>query len=309
MKKNLIKDIIELGRFRFLAGGFLLFYLGALLAVIAGADFDITLFFLGYAIMMPAHLGLSYSNNYFDVNVDKFNKPISISGGTKILIENPELRIISKWLAVILMIISVIMTIIFMIFFNFPITFLFFVLGGNLLGWFYTSPPLRLAYKGLGEIANMITMGVLMPGIGFWVIFGGFDLLFLLFSIPLLLYGLDFIITVETPDMEGDKIAGKNTLVVKKGRKFGFNLIFIVLSLVTIYFILLWYLGIYSDKINFLVVALISLIPLVFAAKHLIDKSFGKIKATKAAVTNMATIIFFLAILNVYFTYLVVTGI
>jgi len=309
MKKNLIKDIIELGRFRFLGGGFLLFCLGALLAVIAGADFDITLFFFGYAIMMPAHLGLSYSNNYFDVNVDKFNKPISISGGTKILIENPELRIISKWLAVILMIISVIMTIIFMIFLNFPITFLFFVLGGNLLGWFYTAPPLRLAYKGLGEIANMITMGVLMPGIGFWVIFGGFDLLFLLFSIPLLLYGLDFIITVETPDMEGDKIAGKNTLVVKKGRKFGFNLIFIVLSLVTIYFILLWSLGIYSDKINFLVVALISLIPLVFAAKHLIDKSFGKIKATKAAIINMATIIFFLVILNIYFSYLVITGI
>ena len=309
MKKNLIKDVIELGRFRFLGGGFLLFCLGSLLAVIAGGDFDIKLFLFGYAIMLPAHLGLSYSNNYFDVNVDKYNKPILISGGTKTLIENPELRIFCKWFSIILMVTSLVITIFFMIYFNFPITFLLFVLSGNLLGWFYTAPPLRLAYRGLGEIANMITMGILMPGIGFWVIFGGFDLLFLLFSIPLLLYGLDFIITVETPDMEGDKIAGKNTFVVKKGRKFGFNLIFIVLLLVTIYFIVLWLIGIYSEKINFLIVALMSLIPLAFAAKHLIDRSFGKIQATKAAIINMAAIIFFLAILNFYFSYIIITGI
>ncbi|MBN2603138.1 MAG: prenyltransferase, partial [Candidatus Thermoplasmatota archaeon] len=289
MKKNLIKDIVELGRFRFLGGGFLLFCLGSLLAVIAGADFDIKLFLFGYAIMLPAHLGLSYSNNYFDVNVDKYNKAILISGGTKTLIEKPELRIFCKWFSIILIVTSLVMTIFFMIYFNFSITFFLFVLSGNLLGWFYTAPPLRLAYRGLGEIANMITMGVLMPGIGFWVIFGGFDLLFLLFSFPLILYGLDFIITVETPDMEGDKIAGKNTFVVKKGRKFGFNLIFLVLLLVTIYFIVLWSIGIYSEKINFLIVALMSLIPLAFSAKHLIDRSFGKIQATKAAIINMAT--------------------
>jgi 1,4-dihydroxy-2-naphthoate octaprenyltransferase len=38
---------------------------------------------------------------------------------------------------------------------------------GNLVGWFYSAPPLRLAYRGLGEFSTAATVGFLVPAMGY----------------------------------------------------------------------------------------------------------------------------------------------
>jgi len=43
------------------------------------------------------------------------------------------------------------------------------------------------------------------------------DLLFLIFVLPSMLYSLAFIVSVEIPDLESDRLGGKNTLIVKRG--------------------------------------------------------------------------------------------
>jgi len=298
--KDKIKLIIELGRFRFLAGGFFLYTMGCFLAVASGVEFSYTYFLLGYAIMLPAHLSLSYSNNYFDIEVDKFNKPISISGGSKILIDHPELRNTCKKIAIFLILLSIIIAVIFVILFSFPIAFLLFIIFGNLLGLFYTAPPVKLAYRGFGEIANMINMGLLMPGIGYWTMSGNLDLFFLIFSVAFFLYGLEFMIIVEIPDKEGDKKANKKTLVVKKGRKFGYKLIILTLLSASLYFLLLAYLGVFDSKIDYSIVYVISLIPLFFAIYGWFKEPFSKKKATIIAEKNMYTLITFIMIINIY---------
>ena len=299
--KEKIKLIIELGRLNFLAGGFFLYTMGVLLAIVSGVDFSLTYFLFGYAIMLPAHLSLSYSNNYFDIEVDKFNKPVSISGGTKILIEKPELKNLCKNIAIGLIIISISLAFIFIVIFSFPITYLGFIIFGNLLGWFYTAPPIRLAYRGLGEIANMINMGILMPGIGYWTMSGNLDLFFLVFSIAFLLYGLNFMIIVETPDMEGDKKAKKMTLVTKIGRRLSYKLTILTLISASIYFLLLGYIGINKTNINYGIIYLLSLIPLFIAIYGWFKKPFTKKIATKIAQNNMYTLVLFILILNIYF--------
>jgi len=304
MNKKL-KNIIELGRFRFLAGGFFLYTMGVLLAIVSGVEFSYTFFIFGYAIMLPAHLSLSYSNNYFDTDVDKFNKPISISGGTKILIENPELKQLCKKIAIVLIISSISIAIVFVILFSFPITYLVFIIFGNLLGWFYTAPPLRLAYSGFGEIANMINMGFLMPGIGYWTMNGNLDMFFLIFSITFLLYGLNFIIIVETPDMEGDKKAKKMTLVAKIGRKQSYKISILSLLSASIYFLIIAYLGIYNANLNYGIIYSLSLIPLFIAVYGWFKKPFSKKIATKTAQNNMYALLFFILILNLYFAIIV----
>ena len=304
MNKKL-KNIIELGRFRFLAGGFFLYTMGVLLAIVSGVEFSYTFFIFGYAIMLPAHLSLSYSNNYFDTDVDKFNKPISISGGTKILIENPELKQLCKKIAIGLIISSISIAIVFVILFSFPITYLVFIIFGNLLGWFYTAPPLRLAYSGFGEIANMINMGFLMPGIGYWTMNGNLDMFFLIFSITFLLYGLNFIIIVETPDMEGDKKAKKITLVAKIGRKQSYKISILSLLSASIYFLIIAYLGIYNANLNYGIIYSLSLIPLFIAVYGWFKKPFSKKIATKTAQNNMYALLFFILILNLYFAIIV----
>ena len=293
-------QIVKLGRLRFLAGGFLLFTMGALLAILAGSPAAFEKFLFGYAVMLPAHLALSYSNNYFDVQVDQYNQPRFISGGTKILQNNPKLRSFCLWFSLALMILSLILAVVFIIMFAFPLIFLAFILFGNFLGWFYSAPPLRFAYNGLGEISNMITMGILMPGLGYWIMRGGFDPLFLAFAIPFLLYGLDFIISVETPDMEGDKQGKKQTLVVRKGREFGFRLTLLSVLASTCIFFIIWITGALRSPINFFLVFLFSMIPLLVAAHGALKKDLEKTTASTLATANMVALIAFIALIDIY---------
>lgn len=295
-----IKNLIELGRFRFLVGGFLLYIMGYLLAVISKNSFSIELFIFGYAIMFPAHLSLSYSNNYFDVNVDKYNEPISISGGSKTLIKHPELKNTCKYFAISLIFISIFLAVIFVLLYYYSIMFLFFIIFGNLLGWFYSAPPLRLAYRGFGEIANMINMGCLMPGIGYWVMNGGFDLFFLVFVFPLFVYGLFFIITVETPDKDGDFKGGKNTFVVKKGLIYSYYVALACLTVSSLYFLIISLSGFFKELIDFTLVFLFSLIPLSISIIGLIKKPFTKKIATKVAKINIYTISLYLFIFDIF---------
>jgi 1,4-dihydroxy-2-naphthoate octaprenyltransferase len=303
IKKEKLMLLVELGRFRFLAAGFFLYTLGFLLATIYNNDFSITYFLVGYAIMMPAHLSLSYSNNYFDIEVDKYNKPVSIAGGSKTLIEHPDLIPICKYIAIFLIIISITIAAIFVFVFSYSYYFLLFVIFGNLLGWFYTAPPLRLAYRGLGEIANMINMGFLMPGIGYWVMNGSLNLFFFVFAIPLFIYGLEFMALVETPDMEGDIIGKKLTLIAKLGRKTGYKIILVSLFSASLYFLIIALSSLFETYLNFYVVFIISLIPLLVAMYGWGKKPFSKVLSTKIAEKNMSSLVLIIILLNIYFLF------
>jgi 1,4-dihydroxy-2-naphthoate octaprenyltransferase len=301
LKIQILLNILKLGRFHFLAGGFLLYYLGVLLALLNGTSLNLEKFIFGYAIMAPAHLALSYSNNYFDINVDRYNKQTLISGGSKILLKNPELKTFCIWFAIILMGISIILSIFFVFHYSFSYNLILFVLFGNFLSWFYSAPPLKLAYRGLGEISNMITMAVLMLGLGYWIINGTFDLLFFIFSIPFLLYGFNFILTVEAPDIKGDKKAGKNNLITRIGWIKSFQLISILSIIASIYFLILSFLSYYYKIINFFIITILSLIPYFAAFLGYYYRPITSNIAIKLSKINMASITIFILTLNLYF--------
>jgi 1,4-dihydroxy-2-naphthoate octaprenyltransferase len=292
--------IIRLGRLKFPINRFLLFSFGALLATISGEDFDLNRFLFGYAILFAAHLSVSYSNDYFDFDTDKHGKPTKISGGSGILPNNPELRRFSKWFAILLMSLSIIFAIIFAILFFFPIPFVAFVILGNLIGWFYAAPPLRLAYRGLGEIAAMVAIGLMMPGMGYFVLKKSLDSVFLVFILPSIFLACAFIISVEIPDMEVDWLGNKKTLIVRKGRKFGFKLIALLVSLVTSYFVVVSMAKLLQSKISFHLLTLLSLIPLAFGLLGLIRQPDDRELATKLATHNLSAFSIFLLLVNCY---------
>lgn len=136
-----IVKIIKLGRPMFLFDGFLLFVIGALLAVIFNAEFNLSKFLFGYSILLLCHLAVHYSNDYYDSKTDKFFGPSPISGGSGILIENPELKEFSKYFAVLLNFSSVALAAVFTVIYSYTIGFFLLALFGNLLAWFYTAPP------------------------------------------------------------------------------------------------------------------------------------------------------------------------
>jgi 1,4-dihydroxy-2-naphthoate octaprenyltransferase len=295
-----LKRIVELGRLPFLVGGFLLFCLGALVAAAAGADHTWPRFFFGYAIMLPAHLSLSYGNNYFDVAVDQHNTGTPISGGSHILLQHPELRLFAKRFALFLIVLSIVIAVAFTIVYDYPALFVLFVAFGNLLGWYYAAPPLRLAYRGLGEIATMATYGLLMPGIGYLTFTPGIDALFLIFTVPLFLYGLVFILTVELPDLEGDRRGGKMTFVARNGRRRSLFAIAASAIGASLSFAVLPLLASVETPIDWAVVFAISAVPLAAALFGAAAPSEGRQRAVKVAYGNMGAIIAFLLILDLY---------
>lgn len=293
-------QIVRLGRYPFLLSGFLPFAAGALLAMLRGADCTLSQFALGYAIMAASHLSVHHSNDYFDAEADRFGEPTGVSGGSGILVENPALKPFAKRFAVALMGISLLLAVLFVYRFSFPPLFLLFVVGGNLLGWFYTAPPLKLAYRGLGEITNMLTFGLLMPGMGYLVAMGWFDLSFFAFSVPFFLYGLVFITSVEMPDVEGDRLGGKPTLMVRKGCAFGFSLILLAASLATFAIAWMAMAGTFMPYLNLWPIVLISAIPLASAVWGMLAPCAGRQCLLKRVRTNIAAYFLFVGMVSGY---------
>ena len=74
--------MLKLGRLQFPVIGFLLYAFGFLLGTVSGFDFSWSRFVLGLVTSCTANLSVSYSNDYFDVNLDRYGKPTSVSGGS-----------------------------------------------------------------------------------------------------------------------------------------------------------------------------------------------------------------------------------
>jgi len=299
MKFDTILKIIRLGRFQFIIGGFLFFCAGALLALLLNAQFSLNKFIMGYAALFAAHLSVSYSNDYFDVEVDKFQEPTRFSGGTGVLVANPELRRFSKNFALALMGLSMALAIITTIIFNLPLYFFLLILSGNILGWYYSAPPIKLSYRGLSEFATVLT-GFIVPGVGYVILMGKLDLAFFIFVIPLMLYELFFIINVEIPDMEADRLGGKKNLIVAYGRELGFIIGATAALMATLSYLLM---TLYSSNINWVMIVAFSLVPLTFGILCAIKRPIDRIHAIKWVNYNLLSLSIFIILINAYFLF------
>ena len=159
-----VRLLIRLGRLHFLIPGLLLYTFGALLAIANGAKTNPGLFIFGYAILFFAHLSVHFSNDYYDREADKNAKRTPVSGGSGVLVDHPEMAGLALNVAILLLGLSVVTAIAFTFYYSFPLWFLFYAVFGGLLGWFYTAPPLKLAYRGLGEASTAIATGFIVPG-------------------------------------------------------------------------------------------------------------------------------------------------
>lgn len=271
---------------------FLVFLLGALFAVILGATFDLYKFVFGYTIVFTAVLSVSYSNNYFDVAIDKYSTQTLFSGGSYILVGHPELLKLTKWIAIGLLGLSILLGFMFIAVFSYPITFLVLVIFGNLLGWFYSAPPIKLIYRGIGEISTTIAAGFLIPGFGYFVIMGRINSSFIVLSIPLLIYGFVLSLNFESPDIDSDHRGNKKTLVVRKGLYFGFVISTLLLVFATLSFSVIAQFTLIDGVVNFWLIAFLSLIPLSFSIQSPVKYKTGKKVIRKVVTINSSTIFF-----------------
>jgi len=302
MTGNVFLKIVKLGRLQFVLGGFLFFSAGALLALLLNAEFSLNKFLWGYAALFTAQLSVSYSNDFHDIDVDKLCKPTRFSGGSGVLIDHPELRKFSKRFALALMGLSLAIAMVSTFIFHIPVSFFVLILFGNLLGWYYSAPPLKLSYRGFSEFATVLT-GFIVPGVGYVVLMGKLDLSFLIFALPLMLYELLFIINVEIPDMEADQLGGKKNLVVAYGRRLGFIIGAAAALLATLSYLFITQTRLYPSNIDFGIITILSLIPLCIGILIAMKKPINRTNATKGVNYNLISLSLFIILINTYFIY------
>jgi len=299
-----IREIIRLGRLPFLGAGFILYATGAVLAAIETGHISAEQFIAGYLIVMPAHLSVSYSNDYYDFDLDRPDSSTKYSGGSGVLQRHPELRSFAWRFAVFLIAASITLSIIYTITFRNP-SVLLLTVSGSLLGWFYSAPPLRLSYRGLGEPATAIT-GFIFPAMGYSVMAGGPDIRILLFSVPIMLLQLVFIINVEIPDLREDLLGGKMTLPVHLGVRDSRRIMILASATATVMLALLSLSESFSPGINFLVIAALSLTVTIPCIHSLYGSGDREDVASKSELVMNSLIVFGMLDL-IYLTTVLVT--
>lgn len=206
---NRLLLVISLVRYRFfLYAGLLPYLLGAAWACAVAGAFDPALFWSGLGGVVFAVIGVEAFNEYFDA---KF-------GPDRVFIQEdlPPISDGVLWLGIAAFAAAIAVGLYLSFSVGWPI-FVFALLGG-LAAMFYVTPPVRWAYRGLGETVIGLSYGP-------WMVLGSLYLHARAVSwgaaaaslVPgLLITALAVINAV--PDFHQDRLVGKRNLVVRLGR-------------------------------------------------------------------------------------------
>jgi 1,4-dihydroxy-2-naphthoate octaprenyltransferase len=208
--------ILRTTRLPFLSATVIPVLLGILIALRHGA-FDLWLALLTLVGASLAHLAINVSNDIFDTlsGADAANvNPTQFSGGSRVLIY--DLLSLRQLVAVALALFGGAGAIgLLLVAITGSLTLLWLGIAGLAVGIAYTAPPLKLVYRGLGEIAVALGFGPIMLLGAYVVQTGRLALEPFVVSIPVGILVALILYVNEIPDRTGDAAAGKRTLPVR----------------------------------------------------------------------------------------------
>jgi 1,4-dihydroxy-2-naphthoate octaprenyltransferase len=250
-------------RFHFASASFMPGILGGMIAWTYDSQFYPGYFLLVMLGLILNHLALNMTDDYYDfrhlVDVFAVDGRNPYSGGSGLLsaglIQPEKMRQVFITFYILAIAIGVFLGMMRGAF------ILIFLAIGFFCAFFYTAPPIRFGYRGLGEIAQLLCFG---PGIGLgayyvqaqrisWQAFWG--------TLPFGIMLFSMITINEIPDYFEDRRGGKLNLVARFGRETGVWLF--ILSLLSAYAAIL--VGVILGRIP--VLGLISLLTLPIAFK------------------------------------------
>ncbi|TRO48748.1 prenyltransferase, partial [Candidatus Bathyarchaeota archaeon] len=209
--------LLKVIRPHIVAGGFLGYLVGALYGLSQGGGAPWSTLSLGYLIVLSMDLSTHFNNDYYDVEVDR-SASFKPFGSVNLLIDDDGLRASALRAAVACSAIS--LTVAAAVVLKGSMWHLIVVVAlFNALGWLYSAPPVRLHSRRLGEVTIAVGTGFCVPAVGYIVAQGGVDGGFMLFSLPLILYGFILSLSLQVPDYEVDRMMRKRTIVGLIGRR------------------------------------------------------------------------------------------
>jgi len=213
---------LRMSRPHFLAGGFLLYALGALIARWQGYVLEFGAYWAGQLFVTGVQLMTHYLNEYWDVETDQLNQSRTpFSGGSGMLGPGGIAREAAFTAAVACLAVASAAAIWLMFEYAIGPGALALMALIFLGAYFYSSPPLELVKTGFGELVASIVVAGLVPGLGHILQTGIPSLLVVQATAPLVVLHFAMLVAFEFPDFLSDEATGKTTILVRLGRRRG----------------------------------------------------------------------------------------
>ncbi len=211
-RRRFLAHLVRLGRPKYLLYSWLLYTLGVAGAAFLGSTPGLGTYLHGLLFVWCTHLMTHYCNEYFDLAADRANpSPTQWTGGSRVLVEGKLEPEVSLGASFVLLFICLGLVP------AMPRPGQYFALAALALAWFYTAPPFRLNYRGLGELVVTTVLNGCFPMIGYVLAAGETGLLPTLLLLPAFLIQFVRMTIMNLLDHEGDWRVGKRTLVVLLG--------------------------------------------------------------------------------------------
>ena len=283
--KNRFKVWLAAIRAKFFLAGIPTVILGAFVAYYESGFLDIGLFTLTVIGIVATMIGCYTFNEYYDYKsgVDVVIKPEHVTpfnAGSRVLptgLLRPRDILIAGSIAWIAML-SIGL---YLAWLRGTIILILMIIG-TIAALGYTTPPLKWAYRGLGEIMIGLSYGPIITIGSYAVQTGSLSLSPLIASVMPGFLIANVILINEFPDYEADKACGKKNLVVRLGKEKAVKVYFILFSLAYLSVAISVALGLMPPE------SLISLItaPLAIKASLIAKKRYDSPRELVAAMKN-----------------------
>jgi 1,4-dihydroxy-2-naphthoate octaprenyltransferase len=188
--------------------------LGAKIAAANGASLATESLLAGLGALLPIAVSVHYANEYADYETDALTTRTPFSGGSGALQRTGVDRAVVLRAAVAAVTIGVALAVAFTAAGVLAPSALGALVVIAVFGWQYSVGPLRLAWRGWGELDNAALGGLVLPVYGAAVVGGSLGRVALA-SVPLFLVVLLNLFATQWPDRQADRAVGKRTLAVQ----------------------------------------------------------------------------------------------
>ena len=230
-------------------------------------------FFLALVGGVALHAGTNIANDYFDhlsgndaANTE-YIRPFT--GGSR-LIQKGLLKPIEVLLeSLAFFALGILVGFYFLWVYGWPIFWIGVI--GVFSGFFYTAPPFKLGYRGVGELVVGLNFGILMTLGAYLVQTGELAWAPVIAALPLALLIVAVLYANQFPDYQADKVVGKRHLVVLLGREravWGYMALLLIAYFLIIASVLWWGMPVYALIILFTM-------PIAYRAATVLRKNFA----------------------------------
>ena len=209
-----IAAFIRLSRLYFLPMPMLTYLIGVAVAAREDVVLDTRRLVAGLVIELLVQLSVSYTNDYWDIPTDRINtRRTLLTGGSGELTTG----LLSPWIALAAAAICQGTALLLAIWTGLPAISWVLLIIALSAAIFYTAPPLKLAWRGLGEFTTASVGTLIVPAWAYSLQTGRVSSEIVLLVAPLIPFVMTLFLAIATPDIEADRQVGKRTLAVRVG--------------------------------------------------------------------------------------------